>query len=365
MIKKIAVLILVFSSNIFADFTLGIYCVNNSEDISIVRDAGFNTIQTYKKDPKSILALANESQKQGITLLAYPDKIIGSHLQKEVQKYPIIWYLCDEPDLWNISRQKLKSTDDRTRRYLPGKKTAFVLGQGKTKISYYDIGDILMVDWYPVPHLPLQTLGYQINYARQQLNSIKGNMADLWAVIQLFDWTEEKNVKESARQKYKLRFPTKEEIRFMSYDAIFNGATGLFYFQYNSKGKPLYQSRPKEWIYITEIIQELQFTTKLFEKGHPICNPNCDKKTSFCDICRKNEFVLTGNESFIQMKSFEYDEAKYTIMINPTSKYQTIPKIFYDKKFDVIFEEDTILKNIVKDKKNNLKPYGILIFRYD
>ena len=356
---------LFFAYDILADFTIGVYCVGKPEDISYIKEAGFNTIQTYNKNPNTIYELAKEAKKQDIKLLAYPDKIIGSSFQEEIQKYPIIWYLFDEPDLWKILKQKLKSADERTRKALPGAKTAFVIGEGKTKISYYDIADILMVDWYPVPHLPMESFGQQIAYARRELDMSKGNLADLWAVVQMFNWTEEKALKDSVREKYNLRFPTKEEIRFMSYDALFNGATGLFYFKYNSNGIPLPKSKPEEWKYITEIIQELRFTTKLFEKGIPICNPTCDKKNNFCDVCGTDRFNITGNESFIEMKSFEYDGAKYTILINPTAQYQTIPNIFYDKKFDVIFEEDILLSKNIKNKKNNLEPYRVLIFRYN
>jgi hypothetical protein len=273
--------------------------------------------------------------------------------------------LCDEPDLWKVSRIKLKSADEKTRKTFPGAKTAFVIGEGKTKVPYYDIADILMVDWYPVPHLPLESFGQQISYARHELDIVKGKLSHLWAVVQMFDWTEEKALSDLAREKYNLRFPTKEEIRFMSYDALFNGATGLFYFKYNSRRIPLPHSKPEEWKYITEIIQELVFTTKLFEKGIPICNPTCDKKNNFCDICRTDVFNITGNEIFIEMKSFEYEGAKYTVLINPTAQYQTIPRIFYDKKFDVLFEEDILLSNNIKNKNNNLEPYKVLVFRYN
>lgn len=352
-------------SSVFADFTIGIYCVGKAEDIKIVKDAGFNTVQTYNKDPKIIYELAKEAKKQNITLLAYPDKVFGSQYQKKLQQYPIIWYLCDEPDLWKISKQKLQFADDKVRKYFPAMKTAFVLGEGNPKVSYYDIADILMVDWYPVPHLPLESLGEQISYARHGLDSAKGTLANLWAVVQMFDWTEERALSSSARQKYNLRFPTKEEIRFMSYDALFNGATGLFYFQYNSKKKPLPQSRPDEWTYVVDVVQELVFTTKLFEQGNTICDPTCDKRKNKCEYCRGDTFTITGNESFIKMKSFEYDDAKYTILINPTSKHQTIPKIFYEKKFDVIFEQETELAKIIKNKKDNFEPYKVLVFRYN
>ena len=113
---------LFFAYDILADFTIGVYCVGKPEDISYIKEAGFNTIQTYNKNPNTIYELAKEAKKQDIKLLAYPDKIIGSSFQEEIQKYPIIWYLFDEPDLWKILKQKLKSADERTRKALPGAK---------------------------------------------------------------------------------------------------------------------------------------------------------------------------------------------------------------------------------------------------
>ncbi len=45
-----------------------------------------------------------------------------------------------------------------------------------------------------------------------------------WMVLQAYQWHEEGG-----------RFPTQRELRFMTYDAIIHGATGIIYFNYHRR----------------------------------------------------------------------------------------------------------------------------------
>lgn len=330
----------------FCEFTIGLYGVKNSEDITNAKEAGFNCVQTYDKSPGKIKELADEAAKNGIKIVVYPTKIMESNKYREDAKsYPIkAWYLYDEPDVHNLSREKLISLNETVKKIYPNFQTTFVIGEGFTIVPYYDIADILMVDWYPVPHLPLESFGENIALAKQGLIMTGQEKKDLLAVVQMFNWKEYAQYRKDDDRIG--RFPKKEEIRFLSYDAIFNGATGLFYFTYYSNKKPLPEEKPKDWAKVVEVIQEISFVGEIIDNGKEIDNPI------------EMEYPLKA-------KSFEYGGIKYTFIINPTSKRQKIPNLFFESKFDVIYEKNTNLKKMVRKSKNNFPPYRIFAFRYE
>ncbi len=339
-------IILSFPMFSFAEFTIGLYGVRTSTDIINAKEAGFNCVQSYEKDPKIIKFLADEAIKNEIKIVVYPDKIIEDKKNQSVAKdYPIkAWYLFEEPDVHGLSRENLILLNDNVKKFYPNNKTAFAIGQGLTEISYYDIADILMVNWYPVPHLPLESFGENISLAKHSLSMIGQEKKELWAVVQIFDWKEYEQYRKAENRIG--RFPKKEEIRFMSYDALFNGATGLFYFNYYSNNKPLPEEKAKEWAKVVEVVQEMSFVGEILDNGKEIDNPTEIKEP-------------------IKAKSYEYGGIKYTFIINPTSKRQNIPALFFEPKFDVIYEKSTNLKKIAKKAKNNFPPYRIFSFRYE
>ncbi len=336
----------IFSTFLFAEFTIGLYDVKTSADIVNAKEAGFNCVQSYDSSPETIKILAEESEKNEMKLVIYPDKIIKDKKYKtEAQKYPVkAWYLYDEPDVWSLPREKLISMNETAKKMYPNTNTVFVIGEGFTDEPYYDIADILMVDWYPVPHLPLESFGENVALAKQGLIMVGKDTKDLWAVVQMFDWKEYKQHRKDTDRIG--RFPKKEEIRFMSYDAIFNGATGLFYFNYYSNGKPLPEAKPKEWAKVVEVVQEMSFVGEIIDNGKEIENP--------AEI-----------EEPLKAKSFEYGGIKYTFIINPTSERQTLPPLFFQPQFDVIYEKSTNLKKIMRKSKNNFQQYRVFAFRYE
>lgn len=339
-------IICLFSTLAFAEFTLGLYGVKKAEDIVNAQKAGFNCVQSYDSNPETIQNLAYEAKKNQIKLVVYPNEIIKSEKHiKNVENYPIkAWYLFDEPDVCKYSRKDLILLNKNIKKIFPNNKTVFVIGEGFTETPYYDIADILMVDWYPVPHLPLESFGENIALAKQGLTMVGQDSKELWAVIQIFDWKEYKQYRKDSDRIG--RFPKKDEIRFMSYDALFNGATGLFYFTYYSNSKPLPESRPKDWAKITDVIQEISFVAEIIDNGKEIGNP------------------IEIREP-LKAKSFEYGEIKYTFIINPTSKRQNIPTLFFRPEFDVMYEKSTTFKKVAKKSKNNFPPYKIFVFRYE
>lgn len=338
--------ILLFASSfLLAEFTIGLYGVKTSSDIVSAKEAGFNCVQSYISEPATINILAEEALKNDMKLVVYPTKIMSSKYKDAAKKYPIkAWYLFDEPDVWSCSREKLIALEKNTKKKYPDIPTVFVIGEGFTKVPYYDISDILMVDWYPVPHLPLESFGENVALAKQGLIMMEKEKKELWAVVQIFDWKEYKQYRKDDDRIG--RFPKKEEIRFMSYDAILNGANGLFYFTCYSGGKPLPESRPKDWAKVVEVIQEMSFVGEIIDNGKEIENPVEIKEP-------------------LKARSFEYGGIKYTFIINPTSQKQTLPTLFFQPQFDVMYEKSTNIKKIMSKSKKNFQPYTVFSFRYE
>ena len=106
------------------------------------------------------------------------------------------------------------------------------------------------------------------------------------------------------------------------------------------------ESQPKEWIKTVEVIQEMSFIGEIIDSGKEIENPVEIKEP-------------------LKAKSFEYGGIKYTFIINPTSKKQTLPSLFFQTQFDVIYEKNTNIRKVIRKSKNNLQPYRVLAFRYE
>lgn len=312
-------------------FPLCLYGVDSPQDIPVVKAAGFNCVQTYKKDADTIKALAQAAQKENIKIVVYPNNIINSPYQKEAQNWPVLaWYLADEPDVVNMSRKRLKELNINAKTAFPDDKTTFVIGRGETKIPYYDITDILMVDWYPVPHLNLESLGEQVALVKKYApNASK----PVWAVVQAFNWKE---YPQNRPENDKIgRFPTQEEIKFMSLDALLNGADGLFYFVYTSNGVPLPKSNPEGWQALSNTVKMMQFAAPALKWGSRRINPTISKPP-------------------IVMKTFYYDYDTYTLVMNYSARQSALPAVLKQSKYEVIFGE----------KSDILDGYDVLLLRH-
>ncbi|MBI2843954.1 MAG: hypothetical protein HYX78_11195 [Armatimonadetes bacterium] len=96
--------------------------------------------------------------------------------------------------------------------------------------EYNRIADIVGFDIYPVPQSANHTMlgdptissvGQYTDFIRQSVDYAK----PIWMVLQAYQW---KSAPDG-------RFPTAEELRFMTYNAVIHGANGIIYFLYNPK----------------------------------------------------------------------------------------------------------------------------------
>ena len=295
---------------------LCIYDVNTAEDVKTVKKAGFNCIQTYKQDPGELSALAKAARENGLTMLIYPDKLIGSAELSAAREWPVLaLYLYDEPDVARVSYRDVKKLDAKAKAALPGLQTAVAVGQGSHAENYCKSADILMLDWYPVPHLALTSFGKQIGDAKKIL--AKNKMADkpLWGVVQAFDWRDFKQYRPDDQRIG--RFPEREEMLFMVYHGLMQGMNGVFFYTFTVNGKTLPQYSAEYWKRLKKTVKELKTMLPVFEEGELAPAPE----------------GLSGN---LLAQRRLYKGYYYDFILNVSSKEEALPAAFKTKNYKVL-----------------------------
>ncbi|MFA5139963.1 MAG: hypothetical protein WC728_12090 [Elusimicrobiota bacterium] len=317
-----------------ASFPIGIYGVNDPADLPVLQDAGFTAVQTYA-GPGTILPLAKAAERRGISLLAHPFELMKSTVPAE--GLPIAaWYLVDEPDVQKMPPDKLKKLDQQVRAWAPQHKTAFVVGDGRTAKTYADSGDILMVDWYPVPHLPLTSAGEHVRYT---VEAAKGK--PVWAVLQAMDWRwyPQRNPKKPRIG----RFPTIAELRFMSYHSILEGASGLWYFTWDRR----LSDAPELWSVVIAVTRELSSLRPVLEDGEPIALP-----------------FKKPLHKLMRAKAWKHRSKDYVLLLNTSPNTALLmPKELLGERWRPLFEKRRYVRELLMDSNGAyyLRPLQFLL----
>jgi len=278
------------------DMPLCMYDVNKPQELQDLKKAGFNCFETGVQAPEQLAELAAEAGKLGLKMTAYPDKVIGSAFDKEAKSWPMLaWYLYDEPEVHKLPLTDLAKLDRRTKDWSPDQKTAFVMGEGIAALTYGSVADALMVDWYPVPHLELGSVGQQVVLTRQGAKAMDAKNPDkpVWAVLQAFDWMEFPQ----RRAKKVGGFPTFEQVRFMTYLALARGAKGIFYYRFTSSDGTTLPDRPERWGTYEKMASELNSIAPVFMEGKKIDPPS-------------------GLSPLLSATALKKDSHKYLVLLN-------------------------------------------------
>jgi len=263
-------------------FPIGLFNVADAAHLTRVREAGFDHVFPVGT-PVQQEAVALEAGRQGLKVVASPAVTLGS---ERVKRWPVAaWYLEDEPDVNNVSPERLRETG-RTVRDWDRRPQTFTVGRGSEARRYGAIGDVFMLDWYPVPHLALDSVADQIDAALSALPAGK----PLWFLVQAFDWRDDH---------HKIgRFPTREEMRFMSWLAVMHGAKGLWFFRFpRPNGLTLFDF-PELWGAVSAVARELKAFQPVLEEGAPAAlpyAPSANGLESKCWTFRGRRYVLVLN----------------------------------------------------------------------
>ncbi|MBM3832290.1 MAG: hypothetical protein FJ403_03235 [Verrucomicrobia bacterium] len=343
-------------------YPIGIYSVATTNDLRVVRDARFNTVAGSAD--KDYLDAADEL---GLKVLASPNTSAGSGFNAAIARrtvaasdaHPALWawYVVDEPDLNGISPEDVIAAN-RFIKNLPGRKpTALVVYNGYASLQYANITDIMMVDRYPIPWLPLANFQQHVRMTRLAL----GKKKPLIAVIQAFDWTY---YKELVAEEKNFRPPTYEELRCMTYCALAMRANGIFYYAFNDANAWRMSEHPETWEALKRVVSELNDYLPLFQAEHlwwplvhrfedPAIRFNAALESSITSVLLR---VKHGNK--------QVPSGDYVVAINNTPKKHTYsfqsPQPLKGAVF--VLGEDRFVaaeKNWVKDE---FDPFAIHIY---
>ncbi len=234
---------------------IGIYGVPNTADFQEIRSAGFNVVAGRAEK-----AYLDAAKAAGLNVLA----TVPSPQSPGPQRMTVLdrhralwaWYLADEPDLNLVPPGDIRAGYRGLKQLGLRKPVALTLFQGYEAANYADYCDILMVDRYPIPWLPLANFGQHMRMARLAL----GKQKPFVAIIQAFDWTAYPGL---LRTTVPLRPPTSLELRCMTYEALARGANGIFFYEFDGAWK--IRDHPEVWSALKQVVREVNDRTPLFQ----------------------------------------------------------------------------------------------------
>ena len=156
--------------------------------------------------------------------------------------------------------------------------------------------DVIGADIYPVPDgsahsdLPNRSISCVGDYADLVSASAWGQKP-VWMVLQAFGWSESRGKLDEIKPR-----PSREQLRFMLYNAITHGATGIVWFG-DVKGIPkdIYS---KDWAVLADINHELNAVTKIWTIGSDIAMDSGYKDVRICARTANDQtIVIAVNES--------------------------------------------------------------------
>lgn len=320
------------------EFPVGFFGVETAEDAKTLSARGYNAFQSYQSEPEGVLAVAREARRTAALFLVSPREIIKS-------TYPAsafadtVWYLQDEPDIHGMDQAAMKVVEKKVLDWAPGSKTAFVVGDGSKAKNYPGVADAIMVDWYPVPHRPTESAGDHVRMTAEAAGGRK-----VWAVLQAMDW---RDFPQGDPKKKRIgRFPDLAEIRFMSYDAVLNGAQGIWYFVYTiAPGRNL--SHAPELLFAVDwVAREMREMAPIFARGRPIPLPFDPPTRGW------------------MARAWTYRGRDYLVLANRTKDRQwRVPEEALKPYWRPLFEARRDPRELLKSHNGSyyLKPYQVLV----
>ena len=259
-------MVLVAFAGALSEYPIGIYTGGKTDDLAAIKGAGFNIVtgpatQSYldaaKRFGLKVFASPRTSAGPGFNATAARAAIRGFDSHAALWA----WYVIDEPDLNMVPPGEVESANRFIKSAGAKKPTAVVLFRGDEGRFFAHIPDILMVDRYPIPWMPLAHFGQHVRLARLSA----GPQKPLIAIIQAFDWSYFANLVPGERD---LRPPTRAELRCMTFDALARGANGLFYYSYQAGAWKL-RVQTEVWDDLVAVVAEVNQLKPLF-RAEPV-----------------------------------------------------------------------------------------------
>jgi hypothetical protein len=317
------------------EFPIGFYGVRSPKDARELSAKGYNGFMVSAQ-PEELIKFEREAL--GAMLVASPLAVMVTTYT--AAEFPsAVWYLQDEPDVWGVDLAAMKALEANTLAWAPGAMTAFVVGDGRKAKNYPGVADVIMVDWYPVPHLPLESAGDHVRMTAEAAGGRK-----VWAVLQAMNWLDFPH--EGTNKRRVGRFPSAAEIRFMSYDAVLNGAQGIWYFTYSTATGANLSQTPETMSRVDSTAGELLAMAPIFARGRAIPLPF--------------EAPIHG----LRARAWTYHGRDYLLLVNRTKDRQwKVPEEALKPSWRPLFEARRDPRELLKKHQDAyyLKPYQVLV----
>jgi len=235
--------------------------VRDAADLNRAKEAGFNAVVG-----PATREFLDAAQALDLRVMAMPGTMSGTDFQASIASeivrsfdtHPALWswYLVDEPGLhrtppWKVAMdlRRLKSSQAR-------QPVSLTLYNGRFARDYGHLPDLLMVDQYPIPWMPLSHFSQHLGWARAGADK----ETPVFAVLQAFDW---KYFQHRVPGVTHFRSPTQAELQCMAFMAVAQGMQGLFFYSLKAGEWDLLK-HPDVWDAVRQVVQTLHTHGYLF-----------------------------------------------------------------------------------------------------
>ena len=346
---------------VLSEYPIGIYTPGHTNDLPAIKEAGFNMVTGPAS--KSYLDAA---KRFGLKVFASPLTSAGPGFKANAARsavrafdgHPALWawYVIDEPDLNMVAPQDVERANRFIKTAGAKKPTAVVTFRGDEARFFAHIPDILMMDRYPIPWMPLAHFGQHVRLARLSAGPTK----PLIAIIQAFDWSYFAKLVPGERD---LRPPTRAELRCMSFDALARGANGVFYYAYEAGAWKL-RVQTEVWEDLVAVVSEVNRLKPLFTAEPVWWHGDASNKVREKRYNAALEPSVTLTALRVRDGNATVSNGLYLLAVNTTDTDQTIEfsSLAKDKSKCVVLNEN---RELISEKERFLDgfvAYGIHIY---
>lgn len=247
------------ASLLASPFPIGLYNATAPQDYPAIAAAGFTLVDIRDSTPGRQGLLAEAAAANGLAVMADPRELLAR--PRSTISWPVAaWHLFDEPEVNGDSTAAIAGLSASVASWDPEVPALIVVGDGKSAARFAPWADAIALDWYPVPHLPLDSLGEQLAEARAGAGG-----KPVWAILQAMDWRD--YPQRDPRAPRIGRFPEFWELRHMTLGALVQGARGLLYYTFTQPDKSTILRHPDRWVILTRVVKEVRALKPFLDAG--------------------------------------------------------------------------------------------------
>lgn len=342
-------------------YPIGLFGVKDTNDLDLVKAAGFNVVT----GPATRSWLDN-ARAAGLGVLAFPgvvagpkfDREKGAKVLKDFDRHRAVWgwYLCDEPDLQRIDPAQVAEACRWWRQAGSTKPVAITVYHGATAAYYGLEADVVLVDRYPVPWQPLAGFSQQLQLARLAI----GPKKKLVGVVQAFDWGYHTDAISAPGP---FRPPTYDELRCMTYCALVQGADGLFYYTFDD-GRWRMREHLGTWRDLHAVVSEVNARQALFAgkrkwwpKLHSYPNPSDGFNEALDSSIISALLVVKRGQG-------DCPDGEYLVAVNTTSRTieYVINSPWHGLMYVPVFGEQRVIGVVNGRLRDVFGPYAVRVY---